>query len=702
MPFGVAAVLVIVGLAAAFFITPALQPPQAKLNDKIEGQLAKAEAMLAGYDPSDAVFNQMLAEPTTRPIEGASSEFREELKKRSALVKDALETVRAAVNEREGSGEKEASGSSHVAATRLEAILSYVQANLLRQQAAVQRSVAEQNRARFNDWMRRWADYDAQARGLQAQLSQRTAGPIVSEESEAPTAPAPTAAAETAPKLAAPQRAASGGGLFSSMLKKLPKAPTQPVAVAAKPAPKPAASAPAPKLVEAKPATQPAEAALPPLEAACPAWSDSKDLQLRAGQTFAGAIADLKLCREQVEATLGDARQKAAALEPVIKELQTKLAAAEDLAKRSQKRMLELEQAGVDASDPKALPRYTEAYNAASQQLRKASREATVLKYGYAANAQLSDEEKELLTDPPVTIDKAVTLEERGLEAYASDMAGLQGLIATREALLKGMDAQIVRLVEREKQVQAQLARIDAVRAANAKEALAAAQAATAAAIDADRLENEALNLANGPGRAAASRAERAASDWVASGRDLNNQYPEAQNPRFQMMMGDAPLVGHAKSLVADIDYMVARIQAQRARGLEAQSSILQGIERMGLQGQAVLAAGAKAEPSETWAIDAKASVAAAETARAEAIKAAQASIDKYRSADDDVKRIWPLHANIAAVHYLLRNLTTGAEAQKHCTEARREYDMALRDHRDQPLGRQYQRVIDELARNCK
>ena len=107
----------------------------------------------------------------------------------------------------------------------------------------------------------------------------------------------------------------------------------------------------------------------------------------------------------------------------------------------------------------------------------------------------------------------------------------------------------------------------------------------------------------------------------------------------------------------------------------------------------------AAGEPVPASAFEPEAAEQAAEQARADAIEAAKEALEAYRKADDDLDRLWVLHTNIAAVHYLLANLTSGSEAETHRNNALREYELSIRDQPDRREAEFYQTVMNGLTR---
>ncbi len=657
-PLAAAGIAVILASAVAWFVTPALQSPQARLNQRIDEQIDRAQSMLVAYNPSgnrltslvaaqtqpseeqwqaalqgvsggeelagqiqrlDAEFVRLGGKLRQPEIPGSAAEaydrMKSHLQQNQQLIADALKIVREAVGFTEQSGGETISGSSHPAATRLEAILFYQQGDLQRRLAAIQRALADEARQRTAQRLALWTDVDTKFRSLEQEVTGRRAA---ARDTQPATASATTPQAEAEP-----------------------------------------------------------------------------------GPTLAQRVADLRTHRQEVEAQIAEVEKKIAQLKPAMQELTEKSGAAKSRADAAQQHMLALEQKGVDASDPDSLKNFTESYNAASQEYRKASRELTVLVRGCGTSPKLSEQEKEILTDPIVKVDADLEKEQRGLTALESDLRAGQALVETRRAVIAQIDQQIEKLTRHETEVKDRLAKFEALRGQFAKQVAAEAGAVIAAAREANTLETEALELVTGDGEQAARRAEQAAEGWIGKARDQNNEHADSPNPRLTMMAGDRFVSGHAKTVGGDLHYLAARIRAQRSGDLQRHALMLQSMQPTGIDASALLPSGTASDEAGAWATRADAARNTAEVDRAEAVKSAEAALKSYQDADNDVK-IWVLHANIAAIHYLLADLSGGDEAKKHLADARKEYDLAIRASPDHPEAQHYKRIIEELSQAPK
>lgn len=690
----VAAIAAIVVFLGGYFVGPAFQSSQQRLNEQVQEKVEQATAMLGTYDPADATFYRLVQAPSTQPAEPVEADYSAHLQGRSDLIGKALAIAGEAVSLRDESSEDGAGGATNPVATRLETILVYDQADVLRRQAQARRAQADAALATFEQAKRDWEAADAQVRGLEMGLTRP--GIMLAAQPAPAVSPEPSEAA--APELAAPEPAAKPkAGLFSGLVG---KAFGKSAAPAKQPAPKPAKSTPKPKPTEAPPAiaaapaTAPAPLNLPPACILDPAYVSAE----RQAETIAQRIANLQLCKREVGARLQEAESNAGQLRPVIQDLTTRSQAAKARADEAQKKMLALEQAGVDATDPDSLRRFTADYRAASDDYRKATRELAILTSGISEQPALSEREREVLSDPVIAVDASIEKTPHGLSELTAELQTKQALIDTQKALLAQIDVQIERLGKAEGELKQQLARELQRRSEYAKKAAAAAREIVAAASEADKLEAAALQLAEGRGKQAAQRSVRAAETYTNAAKNILSEHPDAQNPRLDMIQKQRYLVGHAKAVGGDVDYVIALIQLQRSERLAHYQRVLGALQQMGVDAAGLLPEGATASEETAWLVKADAAQKAAEAARTEAVKAGQAALEQYGAADGDLNRLWMLHANMGAVHYLLAGLTSGPDADKELAEARKEYDMATRDRRDRPEGREYQGILDSLA----
>lgn len=212
----VAAVAVLAALGLIYVTSDSLQSPQVKLSKQIDEEVEKAQRMLDAYDPTGARFLQALEvedegslellpenewsdhiqyRPFRERIAGQAQAlqrlrnearelgderspgtgtmsfeaFRQDLQANQDLIGKALQVVQAAIRT-SAEGDATVSGRSHPAAARLEAILLYEKADLLRRAALVEQIKADDKRAAVNRLRRRWHDFQVQAAVLKPDL----------------------------------------------------------------------------------------------------------------------------------------------------------------------------------------------------------------------------------------------------------------------------------------------------------------------------------------------------------------------------------------------------------------------------------------------------------------------------------------------------------------------------------------------------
>ncbi len=672
LPIAIAAGLVVAGLALGFFLTPALAPPDSRVRAEMEDKIALAQAMLASYSPTDADllrrFDTAVTSQPSTPEQAATpldEQVKTALEQRKNLISDARNLIQEAIGTQVG----EASGASSAAATRLQTVILIEQAQILRREAGLHWRLAAEARKRVADVLAHWTAVDAQARSLETALKGEGMLPQHA-------APAPAPAAPAAPAAAGPTEHSRLGTLLGKLLGSKRKPASEPVTAATEPVAAPPQTSPATAVVEAPAVPRPAG---PPT---CTLDSSIEEILARQTQSPEQRLADLRLCRVHVQERLAQAQQQADALAPQVQQVRQQIDGAKAQADAAQKKMLELERSGVDATEPGSLERFTKAYTEASTAYRKALRTISILTAGSSSTPLISPEEQEMLPQPAISVDPALEKEQRGVLALESDLSAMQARIETEKKLLEQVDKAIDRMTLSQAKLSEYLAGqsgLQASRQVLVQELTVAAREAVAEAIQAYDLESQAMEMLDGQARNAAQQAGRAASGG-----------------------GDRFVAGAAKALEGDIDAARALVLSQRIAGLEKHGQMLESIEPAGLAAPALLPAPAPAadQPAggREWATAAKAALAAIETTRSEGIKAATAAIESYRSAANDTKELWTLHTEIAAVEYVLGNLATGPEAEKHLANARREFDLATRDRRDRPEVQALRPIYDKLA----
>ncbi|HSW44997.1 MAG TPA: hypothetical protein VLM89_05455 [Phycisphaerae bacterium] len=413
-------------------------------------------------------------------------------------------------------------------------------------------------------------------------------------------------------------------------------------------------------------------------------------------------IAALKQHRAGVAAEIEAAQAQAGQLTEAINKQKQRLVAASQQARDSQQQMLKLTQEGVDASDPQALQRFVEAYEKASAANRAAYREATTLEQGAVRNARVNTtDEDEVLIRPLAPVDPAGQMTtERGLIALEGDLKAAEALILGQQAVVKEIDRQIAELATRKKEMTERVDTLRKVQAQTAEQVLTSAKAAFAARLEALRLEQQGLEVAQGRGRQAAQRVKRAIENRINDARSRNAENsPESPNPRLVLISKDTISPGHALAFGGDMELVAGQILAQQAGNLEHHARLLTELERIGKPvDQSMLPQGATLESAPPEAIKADAAQAAAEKARADAIEACKAALDLYTQADTPLQQLWVLHANMAGAHHLMANLTTGDESIQHADNARIEYLRAMKGREERPEIPALQRAMASLA----
>src|SRR5690606_28760526 len=104
----------------------------------------------------------------------------------------------------------------------------------------------------------------------------------------------------------------------------------------------------------------PAAPTQPPSQAECTIALNVEAIAARENQTIAQRLEDLRQCRSFVEEQITRARENARVLQPLVEELTQRIQAAQARAEAAQKKMAELEHAGIDATAPKSLDRFTQ------------------------------------------------------------------------------------------------------------------------------------------------------------------------------------------------------------------------------------------------------------------------------------------------------------------------------------------------------
>jgi len=749
IPIFVLVGVVLVGLAVCALITPSLESPQDRLDRQIDEKVAAAQRLLSHYQPISVQLSRHLGSAATQPVDVPSAEWQEMTRavEQDSAISDALRAQTGQINKLESEyqrldgeparrpaigssveaysrlqsdlaandrkladalqimqeairmNEGEFRGSDHPAATRLETILCYHQANLLRRKAALTWERMEDSEAHLDRYVDRWNTLAVRIELLEQELNGGALPSQVVEDQAtasepAATAPAEMEPAETAPadtgavvedttgaadEKAAPSEAPKTGRI-GSLLKRLVKSKAD--------------SDTSDDTVADASADETAEEAEETV-------ADTGPMVRRILPAMRDRITALEGRKAETERGIAAARDEATRLTAAVADIEAKIAAAEQRAATAEQEMFRLQEAGIDSSDPKSLERFVAHYEKAAEAYRLASREAIVLKEGAIRNAKVdAPDVDDVATGPLVASDPAKEMAaERGLIALQSDLRAAEGLVETRETLLAEITRQIKELSARQVEATNDLAVLGELRSDTTGQAALAAKAAIAAAFAADQFEADAIEMADTRGRQAAQRAQQAIQKRMRDAASLDREAgPETPNPRLVMMAGDNALAGHTATLAGDLAFEAARTHAQHAEGLARYRTILAKITRIGLEvGEAMLPEGATADTAPAWLANVEDTDTAIAEARTAAIEAAEQALEIYNEADGPLKQLWVLRANIGAVHLLLANLTSGEEAENHLTEARVEYGRALQSREDRPEAPIYQGVVAEI-----
>lgn len=672
LPMAIAGALVILGLAAVLFITPALAPPEARLHDQIADKVAAAEAMLASYNPVDAEVLEHFA--ASQPSSPESTEhwgnLNPTLSDRRKLIDTALATIKEALSESIEAGDTTVRGDNDPAATRLAAILQIEKGRLLGREAQARWREAARARDRLRDHLAAWKLLKAQVESTQDRLAGQ--GDLPNAGAGAAADPAGASAGATSGSDGTDTKV---GQLIGRLLHPRGKKPSTPKPAAPKVEQAKAAPAPQPAVV-ARPATRPA------LPADCTLDMTADQFRARQTQSPMQRAADLQVCRQEVLARIADASKKADALAPRIADLQKRIDAAKAEADAAHQKMAQLEQAGVDATDAQSLPRYTKDYTDASQAYRKAIRSLSILTSGAIAEAKLTPEEAELLAGPPIDIESGLAGDQRGIVALQTDFDSAKALAAAQQKLLGMIDEQIKDLSARQKLLETQLAQQKTALATIQQHVAAEAQTAFAEATRGWQLQTEALQVLQNDATAAATRAESAARAVASDASSKLGEFPESQ--RYAMLSKDKTTGGHAKTLHADAELAAAMVLAQQVEQLTLHAKLLDELAPTGIAMASLVPKELSEAPGE-WLTSTAGAEKAIATSREAAIKSGKAAIEGYQEAGNDLENLWTLQAQAAAANYVLANVTTGDDSANYAKEARRRFSLATRDRADRP-----------------
>ncbi|MDM8006760.1 MAG: hypothetical protein QUV05_11520 [Phycisphaerae bacterium] len=718
----VAAAIVVVVLAILYFTTEGLQSPEAKLNSQIDVEVEKAKRMLADYNPvgqrvmavmdaAQASSTQPMAESVAedqwpaslktlqerldsmvgeveplntrfRTWSGESSmtgpaasysELKEQLEKNLAQVSEALGIVRAAVSMSAEAGDRTISGRDHPVATRLEAVLIYHQADLLNRKAAVRRDDAAAAREQFERAGGQWQMLQSQIAAIEAVAHGEAVSAPASADAPAASRAVPAKATAKPPKKTV---AAGKPGVVSRLTgllfgKQKPDATPAEPSTTPEPAPLDADRETKEPIVESPEPPAPTVVVKPP--------------------TPQQRLSELAAQREQAVAQIAAAEADVARLRDHVSALEQALAGARQTARDAQLRMTQLEEKGIDPTEPDAIERFTNDYQKASNQYRAALREAGLIENGGIRNARPdTEDEREFLKAPLVSVDPAQPMKPtEGLISVRKRLEAAEAQLDATKNLLASIDTQVAAVQRRQSNDSDRLASLQNRQAALKELAAQAIRDAAAATAEADKLARDAIELLNGEGRQAAQNARTAADNQIRDAR--NKQQPGVENPRLETIAKSGILVGSAQTLEGDIALLTAYVQAARVSDLLSHAQVLRHAEVMGV--------GPESQEEAAHAYKAAAASEEAEKARKEGIAVAREAYNSYREASTALDNLWVLNANAAAVCYLLSSLQTGDEADKSLDLAIQIYNQALQGRSDRKDIGDYRRALDGLSR---
>jgi len=417
--------------------------------------------------------------------------------------------------------------------------------------------------------------------------------------------------------------------------------------------------------------------------------------------SLADRIAALQTRRAEVVSSIQAAQENARQAGEIIADLERRIFATTSKAAEAEKRMLSLEDAGIDATDPDSINRFATAYSTAAQTYREASKEAAILEYGFFRNARPNTENEDAITgDLLVSVDPDKEMvPERGLAATQTDLLAAERLATDSHGLLKEIDRQIADLMAHQDDLKTHITQLRNSQENLAKQAKQHVATAIATVIEADELETQAIDLANGPGQQAAQRAKRAANQWRNDARQQNAENPPGTTNRRLKLISEARFVaGHAQVVEGDLASAVAMLQAERAQDMKRHRNMLMGAMQLGLRADELLPKEMTIETVPALAFKTSAAKKDSNQSRKAALTAAKRALEVYTEADADLGQLWVLHTNIAAVRYLLASLSPKPEADKQRKAALQEYQRGIRDQADQPEMKVYRRIIDKLT----
>jgi hypothetical protein len=782
-------------LVGGYVLSPAMEPPQLKLNEQVGAKVELAQRLLSQYNAAAPRLERAFAAAATQPenieaekwqgfrdqegekspfafvkerlssqgqqidnvsraiadasgeeakrteLPGAAEAYRgllDSVKSNQELLDQALGAVREATGLSMGEGENAAQGGDHPVATRLEAVLIHHKADLMRRQAALLRSDAASSRDQFERALASCRDLDEELQAQKVLLAGGNApgkGAVAVANTEAQAAPAsePADAAkpDKAAKAAKPDKAAKSGkaadadkatkadktaksekaskstdsgSLIGELAKRAQGLLGKPEGKSAKSDSKKAAKSEV-EQAAAEPArpdalkprkAEKAEQAEKPEKAEPAAEPVAEPGPAESVPPLADRIAELKKIRSEADAVGQSAQADADRLTKQIEDLNGRIAAARQKAHEAEVKMIEAERNGVKADE----------YRKLSETYRQASREAASLEQGAVRNAKPAvDDPDEIIQAPLVAADSAKPMEpERGRVALEADLATAKATVETSKTLLAEIDRQVADLSARRDAVEARVKRLEEQRQKMVADAATYGNAAMIDVLRADQLEAQALDLASGAGAQAAKRAQAAATKYQSQ----MSQFIRSENPaelperKLTEMAGDQFTTANATLVGGDLNYLVARIYAQQAVDLKCHQQFIADAQSAGASPKLdpkSLPEGVQAEAVPEYLTNPEKLPQVIKDDETKASEAAKQALDAYTQAAGQLKDLWVVYTNIAAVHRMMADLPKLAnDNDDHAALARQTYARAIQGREKRPDYNVYRRAAESLV----
>lgn len=764
IPIAVAGGVVVLVVAVLFMTTTTLQSPEDKFYSEIDAKVEQAQRMLHAYEPFGEMIlsgvesagletveyppaeewgkhldasafeersaaedrslresRQLLAslgyEPA-RPRGVASipyGQLEQQLRRNRQLIEDALRIVQEGVRHSVEAGDTTLRGTSHPAATELEAVLLQHKADLLRREAALDREKADAARRRFDRLRSRYQSLESTRLAIIGDsrpiMSPGGVGAIF-EPVEVEVVETDEAA-ETAGEAGTPTRgfpserddSASGprqrglvgrltGFLFGRDDEAGDGEPEGDTAIDLDNlAGEPDRSITDESGVDETRPDAPADVKRPGPDAM---------VGTAPPPTPEERIANLNKQRQESEAHIEALEARITELEAEVADLEDALAEAKAEADAARLRMIELEEMEVSPTEPGSLDRFIADYDQVARRYRQATTRISFIENGGIHNAQPGTDDMTEAGDetiPLVPIDSSQQMQaRRALPVVKAELDAARVRRDGRQALVALIDKQIRTVQEDEQRNRDRIKAIEAEQASVLQEAGEAIRGANGFAYTAEMTENSALDLIDGPGLQAARNAKNAArNDQRVSG--MRDRVVEGTELTSAKILSAVRVIsGHAQLLEADAEWLRAQILAQQLEGLADHERMLLDAERMGIRSESdMLPASLEGRDVPSHLLQADAAADVREAVRERAIAAGNAAVETYRQAAGDLD-LWLVHANLAAVQHLLARLHADDQRDNLRQQAIESYARALEKRQeDDPDARIYRDILGRL-----